>query len=168
MLRSQWTDKHSTVISWWDHWSSANIDSAIGTGFYKLLSVFALLYTLLMSKLYVPTFVNHRNNSKTASVSLYFVWLSTLGKPVFVYISTIVSAINTYATQHRIVCFTSLTSFMHVGSISMVTNRPCHGPWTVNASRRFHSVSSPNVVSWLLSRKYWYHLFKATLRHRTP
>ena len=43
-----WTVKQSTFISWWDHWSSASLDSS----------------------------VNHRNNSKTASVSLYFVRLS--------------------------------------------------------------------------------------------
>ena len=51
------------------------------------------------------------------------------------------SAINTYVTQHRIVCFTSLT--------------------------RFRSVSSPNVVSGVWGRNYWYQLFKATIRHRT-
>ena len=41
-------------------------DSAIGTGFHKLLSVFAILYTLRMSKFHMPTLINQRNNSKTA------------------------------------------------------------------------------------------------------
>ena len=117
---------------------------------YKLLSGFALLYTLYMSKFYMPTFVNHWNNSKTAPISFYNVRLSILGKPVFVYISAIFSAVNTYVTPHRIACSASLTSFVRVGSINMLTNRPCHGPWTVNVSRRFCSVSSPNVVSGVL------------------
>ena len=58
---------------------SASLDSTIGTGFYKLLSVFAILYTLRISKLYMPTLINHRNNSKTAPISLYFVPVSTWG-----------------------------------------------------------------------------------------
>ena len=49
------------------------VDSAIGTGFYKLLSVFAKLYTPHMPQFYMPTFGNHRNNSKTAPISLYLV-----------------------------------------------------------------------------------------------
>ena len=48
-----WTVKQSTFISWWAHWSSISIDSAIGTGFYKLLSVFALLYMLYMSNYFI-------------------------------------------------------------------------------------------------------------------
>ena len=39
-----WTMKQFSLISWWNHWNSASFDSAIGTGFYKLLSVFAILY----------------------------------------------------------------------------------------------------------------------------
>ena len=39
-------------------------DSAIGTGFYKLLSVFANLYTPHMTQFYMPTFCDNRNNSK--------------------------------------------------------------------------------------------------------
>ena len=60
---------------------SASLDSAIGTQFYKLLSVFSILYTPHMPKFYMPTCGNRRNNSKTAPISLYFVWLSMLGKP---------------------------------------------------------------------------------------
>ena len=67
-----------TFISWWDHWSSASLASAIGTGFYKLLLVFAMSYTLRLSKFYMPTLINHRNNSKKAPISLYFVRPSSL------------------------------------------------------------------------------------------
>ena len=58
---------------------SASLDSAIGTGFYKLLSVFAIPYTLRMSKFYMPTLINHQNNSKTVPISLYFVQVSSWG-----------------------------------------------------------------------------------------
>ena len=145
-----WTMKQSTFIFWWDHWSSASLYSAIGTGFHKLLSVFALLYTLHMSKFYMPILVNHRNNIKATPINLYLFGFQQAGKPVFVYISAIFSAVHTYVTRHMIVCSTSLTSFVHEGFISMLTNRPCLGPWTVNASRRFCSASSPNVVSGVL------------------
>ena len=116
-----------------------------------------------MSKFDMSTFVNHWNNRKTVPISLYYFLLSILGKRVFVYISTIFNAANTYITPHMIFCSTSSTSFVHVGSISMFTNRPCLGLWTVNVSRRYHSVSSPNVVSGVLGRKYWYQLFIATI-----
>ena len=58
---------------------SASLDSAIGTGFYKLLWVLAISYTLRISKLYVPTLINHRNNSTTAPISLDFVPVSSWG-----------------------------------------------------------------------------------------
>ena len=55
-----WTMKQSSFISWWDHWTSMSrrLDD-FGTGFYKLLSVFANLYTLHMTQFYMPTFGNH-------------------------------------------------------------------------------------------------------------
>ena len=47
--------------------------------------------------------------------------------------------------------FHILISFVHVGHISMLTNRACHAPLTVNDYRRFRnispSVSKPDVVS---------------------
>ena len=51
-------------------WTLWAVDSAISTGFYKLLSVFANLYTPHMTQFYMPTFDNHRNNSKAAPISL--------------------------------------------------------------------------------------------------
>ena len=62
--------------------------------------------------------------------------------------------------------FHILTSFVYVCPLDMPRTQcgtmppricsppvPCHGPWTVNASR-FCSVSSPNVVSGVSGRKY--------------
>ena len=53
------------------------VDSAIGTGFYKLLSVFAKSYPPHMPQFYMPTIGNHRNNSKIAPISHYLVPTST-------------------------------------------------------------------------------------------
>ena len=80
---------------------SASPDSAIGTQFYQLLSVFDILYTPHMPKFYMPTFGNRRNNSKTAPISLYFVRLSMLGKPGFESESAIFSVVNNYVTTLR-------------------------------------------------------------------
>ena len=68
-------------------WVQSAVDSAIDTGFYKPLSVFAKLYTPHMPKFHVPTIRNCRNNSKTAPISLYFVTFDH----GFVYISAIFS-----------------------------------------------------------------------------
>ena len=134
------------------------IDTAIGAGFYKLLSIFGKSYTPHMSKFYMQTFGNCRNKSETAPISLYFVRLSTLGKPGFVYISVIFSAVNTCVTHGIPSLFHVLTNFVHVGPISMFTNRPCHGPWIVIESRGFRCVSfpvsQPNVVAGVSGRNY--------------
>ena len=137
---------------------SASLDSAIGTRFYKLLSVFAILYTLRMSKFHMPTFINHRNNSKTAPINLYFVQVSTWGSLPQQLSATCVSAnfslVNMYAIQDTRL-FHILTSFVHVGPLEKCSTLvPCHWPWTVNASRRCRSVSSPNVVYVISGRKY--------------
>ena len=124
-----WTVKQSTFISWWDHWSSASLDSTIGTGFYKLLLVFAISYTLHLSKFYMPTLINHRNNSRKAPIGLYFVRPTSLlqcyfkrGKLVNIYIITGFPSVP-HPNLLR-ACRSSLCS-------SAV---PCHGPWIVNAS----------------------------------
>ena len=53
------------------------------------------------------------------------------------------SAINTCITHGITNLFHILTSFMHVGPISMLTNRSRHGTWNVNESRKFRNVSYP-------------------------
>ena len=54
------------------YWDPRAVDSVICTGFYKLLSVFANVYTPHMPTFYMPTFGNCRNKSKTAFICLYF------------------------------------------------------------------------------------------------
>ena len=74
------------------------VDSAIGTGFYKLLSVFAKLYPPHMPQFYMPTIGNHQNNSKIAPISHYLVPTST-GKALALVASyAIFSAVD---TRHR-------------------------------------------------------------------
>ena len=71
------------------------VDSAIGTEFYKLLSVLAKLYTPHMPLFYMPTFGNHTNNSKTVPINHYLLpphWES----PGFIGIHAIFSWINTW------------------------------------------------------------------------
>ena len=88
-----WLRTHSLIptctLSGWCHgpWNSlvvylgettgvsASLDSEIGTGFYKLLSVFDISYTPHMPESYMQTLVNRQNNSKT--VSIYFVRIPT-------------------------------------------------------------------------------------------
>ena len=96
-----WTMKQSTFISWWDHWSSASLDLAIDTGFHKLLSVFAISYTLHMLKFDVPTLISHQNNSKQHSLAFILFDFQCC-------ISTSFSAIGKHLRQYRIsVCSTS-------------------------------------------------------------
>ena len=74
------------------------VDSAIGTGFYKPLSVFAKLYPPHMPQFYMPTIGNHRYNSKIAPISHYLIPTST-GKALALVASyAIFSAVN---TRHR-------------------------------------------------------------------
>ena len=82
-------------------WVQSAVDSAIDTGFYKLLSAFDKLYAPHMPKFHVPTIGNCRNNSKTAPISLYFVTYDH----GFVYISAIFSMVN--ITGGYLICFTS-------------------------------------------------------------
>ena len=70
-----------------------------------------------MSKFYMPTLINRRNNGKTARISPYFVRISSWGKPSC--FSDIFSVINTYAIQDTRL-FHFLTSFVHVGPLGML------------------------------------------------
>ena len=62
---------HSLV--WWDHRVQPLVDLAIGTGLYKLLSVFANLYIPHMPKFHKQTFGISRT-IKTPSICIHFVW----------------------------------------------------------------------------------------------
>ena len=145
-----WTVKRSSSISWWDHRSSASLDSAIGTGIYKLLSVFAMSFTPHMSIFYMPTFGNRRNNNETGPISLYFVRLPMLGYPGFASIVAIFGAVNTCVTTpcghtpDTWYLLHILTSFVYVDiSVCSPTGRVMGRElWTsLGDSVAFHSLS---------------------------
>ena len=148
-----WTVRQCTFISWWDHWSSATLDTAIGTGFYKLLLFFAISYMLCMSKFYMPTLINHRNISKQHPLA-FILFDSHAGVACFKMFNAIFSMVNwlTSTSTRDTRLFHILTSFVCVGPLDMLTTSAVS--WAVNTSRRFRSVSSPNVVSGVSGRKY--------------
>ena len=74
------------------------VDLAIGTGFYKLLSVYAKLSPLHMPQFYIPTISNHWNNSKIAPISHYLVPTST-GKALALVASYAI--LSAEGTRHR-------------------------------------------------------------------
>ena len=110
------------------------VDSAIRIEFYKLLSVLVKLYTLRMPLFHIPTFGNHRNNSKTAPISRYLVRHS-LGKPMFLWFPRYFKR-DKHVTRHYGISslFHIRTSFVHM------TNQFAHQQavsWAVNGSRIF-------------------------------
>ena len=107
------------------------VDSAIGTGFYKLLSLLAKLYMPQM-----PLFICQHSAITETTVKqrlLAIIWFdSHWESPGFFGIHAIFSGINTRdASLHGEPSLYHIpTSFVHIGPISLLTNRPCHGPWT--------------------------------------
>ena len=96
------------------------LDSAIGSGFYKLLSVFRQI--ILVSHAYILYYNigNHQNNCKTAFICLYLFVSHTLRSPLFL------ARLSTHASPRL---FHIPTSFVRRSPITMLTNRLCHGPW---------------------------------------
>ena len=66
-------------------------------------------------KFYMPTLIDHRNNSKIAPISLYLFEFQAAEACL----SAIFSAVNTYAIQDTRL-FHILNSFVHVGLIDML------------------------------------------------
>ena len=61
--------------------------------FTSCYQFFAILYTLRMSKFYMPTLINHRINSETAPIS-FILFQFQAGEA---YLSAFFSMVNTYA-----------------------------------------------------------------------
>ena len=104
------------------------IDLAIRTAFYKLLKVVAKLYTLRMPKFSIRTFGNLRNNCETVFIWLFVI--SSRGITGFFCIGAIFTKVNAPVKLGIPSLFYIPISFVHMGPISMLNNRPCHGPWT--------------------------------------
>ena len=69
-----------------------------------------------MSKFYMPTLINHRNNSKQRPLA-FILYEFQAGEAC---LSAIFSMVNTYAIQDTRL-FHILTSFVHVGPLDMLT-----------------------------------------------
>ena len=113
------TVKQSVNISLWDHRSPASprlsdwqwiLQAAVGFRQIILISHADILY-------YVG---NHWNNCKTAFICLYLFVSHTLRSPLFL------ARLSTHASPRL---FHTLTSLVRISSITMLTNRPRHGPW---------------------------------------
>ena len=137
-----WLDSRGTGVQ-------SAVDSATGTGFYKLLSILTKSYIPDMSKFHISTIGNCWNNNKTAPISLNFVdfedWTAWLCSHQRYFITV---NLNTYVTKGMPGLFHILTNWMYVLSVGSPTG-PCHGPWTGNVSRRFRRyliLTYPNVV----------------------
>ena len=74
------------------------IDSAIGTGFYKLLACFAILYTPHMPKFYMPTF--GKLNAKTTVKQHPLANISFDVHQFRWHFSIVFSVVNTCVTRH--------------------------------------------------------------------
>ena len=114
------TVKRSSYISLWDHRSPASprlgdwqwiLQAAVGFPQVIIISHADILYY---------NFGNHRNNCKTAFICLYLFVSHTLRSPLFL------ARLSKHASPRL---FHILTSFVRTISITMLTNRPCHGPW---------------------------------------
>ena len=147
-----WNVQQSSCISWRDHWSSASLASWIGTGFHKLLSVLPY-YTTSHTKILNASICNRiaKTKRQTSPIVLYFVPLN-IGVAGFISISTVNTCVTPQEARYRtesevtrgmLSLFHIITSFVYLGPISILTIRPCHGPWTVNESERFLSSVSP-------------------------
>ena len=99
------------------------LDSVIGSGFYKLLSVFTKLYSSHMQIFYITTSAVTETTVKQRSFAFIFRLSGvshTLQSPLFL-------ARLSIHTSSRL--FHILTSFVRTSPITMLTSRPCHGPW---------------------------------------
>ena len=119
----------------------------------------------------MPTFGNRRNNYKTPFICLYLIRLPTGDSRGFVCIRAIFSAVNARVTHWIHSLFHILTSFVHIGPINLLTNRPCHGPWTSLGDFRDGHVSSadrdmPTVYLdvFLIACPDWVRLFRGCTR----
>ena len=99
------------------------LDSAIGSGFYKLLSVFAKSYSPHIPIFYITTSAITETTVKQRS-SAFICSSLTLRSGVSEVL--FLARLSTHASPSL---FHILTSFVRTSPITLFTNRPCHGPW---------------------------------------
>ena len=131
------TVKLSINISLWDHRSPASprlggwqwiLQAAVGFRQIILISHADILYYNVG---------NHRNNCKTTFICLYLFVSHTVRSPLFLV------QLSTHASPRL---FHILTSFVRTSPISMLTNRPRHGPWRGLGDSAFVAGNSMNEI----------------------
>ena len=99
------------------------LKSAIGSGFYKMLSVFVKLYSPHIQIFYITTSAITETTVKQRSFPFI---CSSLTLRSGVSEVLFLARLSAHASPSL---FHILTSFVHTSPITLFTNRPCHGPW---------------------------------------
>ena len=114
------------------------LDSAIGSGFYKLLSVFAQSYSPHIPMFYITTSAITETTVKQRSFA--FICSSLTLRSGFSDV-LFLARLSTHASPSL---FHILTSFVRTSPITMLTNRPCR-EWAVKGSWRFRIVAGNSM-----------------------
>ena len=133
----QRTVKLSINISLWDHRSPAS--PRLGDWQWILQAAVSFRQIILISHADILYYNvgNHRNNCKTTFICLYLFVSHTLWSPLFL------ARLSTHASPRL---FHILTSFVRTSPISMLTNRPRHGPWRGLGDSAFVAGNSMNEI----------------------
>ena len=111
-----WTVKQSSNKSLWDHRSPASLRLGDWQWILQAAVSFRQIIRTSHTNILYYNIGNHRNHCKTAFISLYLFGSHTLRSALL-------------STHPSPSLFHILTSFVRTSPITMLTNRPCHGPW---------------------------------------
>ena len=116
-----WTVNQYTNKSSWDHRSSASPRLGDWQWILQAAVGFRQIIRTSHTDILYYNIGNYRNNCKTAFILLYLFRSHTLWSAPFL------ARLSTHASPSL---FHILASFVRTSPITMLTNRPCHGPWT--------------------------------------
>ena len=112
--------KQSNNKSLWDHQSPARLRLGDCQWILQAAVGFPQIIGTWHTDILYYNIDNHQNNCKTAFICLYLFGSHTLQSALFL------AGLSTHASPSL---FHILTSFMRTSPITMLNNRPCHGPW---------------------------------------
>ena len=115
-----WTLEQSSNKSSWDHRSPASPRLGDGQWILQAAVGFRQIIRTLHTDILYYKIGNHRNNCETAFICLFMFGSHTLRSALFW------ARLSKHASPSLLLI---LTSFMRTSPITMLTNRPCHGPW---------------------------------------
>ena len=131
------TVKQSINISLWDHRSPASHRLGDCQWIWQGAVGFRQIILISHADILYYNVGNHRNNCKTTFICLYLFVSHTLRSPLFL------ARLSTHASPRL---FHILTSFVRTSPITMLTNRPCHGPWRGLGDSAFVAGNSMNEI----------------------